>query len=221
MSENKIKQPGIPFHIHIAPHSITTSTAYNTYVFMVIHTLARCMNYNFKKREKLAARLYYELTLEGFKRKGHYETILPHLVRVVNTEDKCEHGDMSFGCNRRDPVTNEYIQCAIILMQRTGVIPGLYECSIELDLSNPWWRLECSDFDHDTHTWNMAEISQGVPPGQSNACDVNITINILRYTAPLPPDDFNESSSWATLKSWIPSQFERARTEFNKVFNER
>jgi len=213
-----LQESALPLSITIETHPINTSREYNQHVYSVIHNIARCMHTDTTSTSKLCWHLYSQMSLQGFKRKGHYEIRLPHLVRIVSMKHETTQGELFYTSSETKSFTKKTNQCALAVNPSTGLLTGLYECSLELNLSNPFWRIECTDYDIDTGQWNLRQIIKGVPPGHQTTCNATFTISMMHYTAPLPPE---EDSKLGKLQSWLQSSFEQARTEFNRTFKER
>ena len=220
-SDDSSPESALPLSITIETNPINTPTEYNKHIYSIIHNLARCMHHDTKIVSGLCWRLYRQVSLQGFKRRGHYEIRLPHLVRVVTMDRENTRGELFFvsiSDQDSDPDNETMVKCALALNPSKGLLTGLYECSLDLDLSNPWWRIESAEFDDDKLEWNIEKITRDIPTGHPKTCNATFTVNILRFTAPLPRE---ESSRLGILYSWIQTQLEQARAEFNRTFKEK
>jgi hypothetical protein len=208
----------LPHRVQLAyPRDVHSAETFQDHVYELFVDIAMSMQCEASTCTELAWRLYRQVSRQGKKRRGHYEVQLPHLLRVVNSELACNDKGRAFGVISRESHTRHIAKQALLARPSSGVCTGLYLCSLELELSNPWWRLESTEYDEVQNRWVLDDMLSQIPTGHPTNCEFILAINILQYTAPyeLP---------WALQKptaaawSWLPARLEQARAEFNKVF---
>ena len=210
--------------VHFTPKSIHNSATYTSGVYHNLHMIAMCMEFDPKQLHKLPYRLYTQLTMQGFKQKGHYQIQIPHLVKLKQYDCKKNQkqepdADCLTPC-MGDYATESACASTMLVDTSTQLRAGMYVCSLDLYLSNPHWRLEDVEFNNDTLEWDLDGVFRRIPPNQPTECEATLAMNVLRYTGPLPKPTVSTPLT-SFLYAWLPTeQLQRARGEFNKYFLE-
>ena len=209
--------------IPLAPKSIHDSATYTNAVYHHLHVIGLCMDFDPKQLHKLPWRLYTQLAKQGFKQRGRYEIQLPHLVKIRPDDGKPGERppDFFFSPCLDDSVPDAVYTSTLIVDPKTRLRPGVYVCSLDLNLSNPHWRLEDIEMNPETLQWDLDEVFKRIPPNQPMDCEATFTVNVLRYTGPLPDRRVSSNPIGSFFASWIPTeQLQRIRGEFNRYFLE-
>jgi hypothetical protein len=188
------------FYVKACP--IDTPEAYEKYVGHVIRLISASM---YCTEEALSRQsLYYLLTRDGgYKKKGYYETQLPHLIHVVSEQFQSIDGKLTFRSQNKDDPP------ALCISPSHGMLSGLYTCSLSLSLSNPHWRLEYAKSIDQGKSWNLDAVFKHIPHGSPTKCNAQLTLTLLHYTAPLPQK---------TEPSFFHSINQKMQ-EFKQIFN--
>jgi len=209
--------PHLPHRVLLFPPRIVDSKdTFIHHVYDPIINLAYSMQCDSGSFGVLAFRLYSQISRQGRKRGGQYEMQLPHLVRVVSSDIARE--GKSFGLVEMQPTSRYNEAYALLVHPSSGVGNGLYLCSLELELTNPSWRLESTEYNFQTKQWLLDDVFSQIPSSQPLSTHITIAVNILQYTAPYNNPLANNDTAVSAIWSWLPSRIEQARAEFNKVF---
>ena len=223
---------------------IDTPHAYFNCVWNPICLLGLSMN-NAHNLSNRGQNIYFDLVNNGYKRKGYYETQVPHLVKVVVVSSCPQAAATSTTTNNynnnNDTTTTSTVKneewafrvtsnkkkadiaetAMVEISPSHGISSGLYLCTLSLQLSNPLWKIEYATTEFRTESdakerWNLEHILKHIPDGQSKACQAELILTITRRMGPLPPPPPPPSSPSQWCKTLLN---EITTAEFRSRFN--
>lgn len=199
---------------------IDTPTTYAANLWVVIRTIAWCMHTDLNVFRDQPTLLYRKLINQGQSKKGLYVTQLPKLLRIKSSSSPPNEKEV-YAQFDRDFTTEPFFITGTLLVPKKCEVPdGLYTCSLTLVLTNPDWDLCKADGLLDV--WELDEVFLHIPDGHSTACSAHFEIELLQYTAPLPPARISESK-WSLASKWsalFPQWGAFAKEFKNTFFNE-
>ena len=175
--------------------AIDTSDSYYEHIWNTVCLIAASTNCTYKSGR--GQNLYHALIHNGFKKKCHHETQVPHLVKVIvrkKEEIDCDPTKLMF-----KPTLNKKTGLAesamIEISPRCGISSGLYLCSLSLNLSNPHWKIELTLPDTIAKDpsiiykqgWIFDNILENIPDKHPKTCEAQITLTLMQHMGPLPP----------------------------------
>jgi hypothetical protein len=173
--------------VKTAPLRIDTPDLYKKHMWDVLKYMANCMHTDLNNSRDLPMYLYNQLIKQGRVRKGHYETQMPHLLRIESLHTNPEKKDIYIKLDRDFTTKPYYVTSTLVVNPSYGLRSGLYVCSISFTASNHLWRIEDIK-PHFDETWCLDDVFRQIPECQPTKCDGHFVLSILRYTAPLPPE---------------------------------
>lgn len=192
-----------------------TPESYYEQIWNNISLISLSMNHNAATSQGMNT--YYHLINSGFKKRGYYETQLPHFVKVVVREDeKKGEGNTDMIMFRTTLKKSGFAHTAMIeVSQKHGISSGLYLCTLSLTLSNPLWRPEHvypENQPSGPQVWELQGALKNIPSGQSKKCNGEIGLTLTQYMGQLP--------SALTPPSWQQRLLHKVTTEeFRSCFD--
>ena len=192
------------------PLPLQTPHQYHRNMWEIFKHFAISMHTENNVSRELPRSLYFQFVHDGRVQRGLYTIQMPRLVRIDKLTPNTPQKDMvKFHVEYDTSTTPHFITCTLLLHPSYEMRSGLYACSMSFHLSNPHWRLEDALYSGCDDCWDISKVLKNVPQDQQSSCDGHFVLNVLRYTAPLPPK---------RCSSWSEGPVAKFAREFKSVF---